>query len=256
MIDTHVHLTSSRFKKDRDMAIRRAHAAGVTHFVEVGYDVETSARSARFAAERDDAWATVGIHPHEAARYGDEARAEMERLARQPRVVAIGEVGLDFFRNLSPADAQREWFAWQLDLARRLDLPVVVHVRDAMDEVLDTLARDAPPRRGVLHCWSGDAAQARRAAGMGFCLGFGGTVTYGVAAYEESARAVPREAIVLETDAPYLVPMPKDVKRNEPALLGRVRARLAALRRESEEEVDAFTTENAYRVLALTPEPR
>jgi TatD DNase family protein len=165
--------------------------------------------------------------------------------------VAIGEVGLDFYRNLSPPDVQRAWFADQLGLAADRGLPVVVHCRDAMDEVLDTLERLAPPRRGVLHCWSGDAAQARRAVDLGFRVAFGGTLTYGDARLEESARAVPQSALVLETDSPYLIPMPKDTKRNEPALLTRVRARLAALRGESEEEVDAFTTQNALELFAI-----
>ena len=251
MIDTHCHLSSSRYKRDRSQVMARARAAGVTHFIEVGYDLATARRSTELAAAEPDVWATVGIHPHEVGSAPPGARGELERLCRAPRVVAVGEVGLDFYRNLSPADVQREWFADQLALAAEAGLPVVVHCRDAMDEVLETLEKLAPPRRGVLHCFSGDAGQAKRAVDFGFFVAFGGTLTYGELRLEEAARAVPRASLVLETDSPYLVPMPKDTKRNEPALLSRVRARLAALRGESEGEVDAFTTENALRLFAI-----
>jgi len=251
VIDTHCHLSSSRYKKDRSQVMARARAAGVTHFVEVGYDLATSSRSVELAAAETDVWAAVGLHPHEVGGVRPEARKEIATLARASRVVAVGEIGLDFYRNLSPPDVQRAWFADQLRLAAEAGLPVIIHSRDAMDEVLDTLEKLAPPRRGVLHCWSGDQEQARRAVGLGFKVAFGGTLTYGEARLEESARAVPQSALVLETDSPYLVPMPKDTKRNEPALLPRVRARLAALRGESEGEVDAFTTQNALELFAI-----
>jgi TatD DNase family protein len=251
VIDTHCHLGSSRFKSDRNEVIARARRAGVERFVEVGYDVATSERSVAIAAQERGVWASVGLHPHEVAKAQDSAFERLRALAREPRVVAIGECGLDFYRDLSPRDLQREWFERQLGLANELALPLVIHVRDAMDETLDRLAKAAPARGGTMHCWSGDAAQAKRAVALGFKLGFGGTLTYGVAAYEDSARAVPDDALLLETDAPYLVPEPKDVKRNEPALLARVRARLAALRGVSEERIDELTTENAARLFAL-----
>lgn len=251
MIDTHCHLGSSRFKSDRSQVIARARGAGVERFVEVGYDLATSERSVKLAAEEPGVWATVGLHPHEVAKAPDDAFDRLKQLATSERVVAIGECGLDFYRDLSPRDLQREWFERQLGLANELSLPLVIHVRDAMDETLDRLERARPARAGVMHCWSGDAAQAKRAVELGMKLGFGGTLTYGVAAYEDSARSVPDEALLLETDAPYLVPEPKDVKRNEPALLTRVRARLAALRGVSEDRIDELTTENAARLFAL-----
>ena len=252
MIDTHCHLTSSRFKKDRELALQRARSAGVTHFVEVGYDLGTSERSLRLAAAESDVWATVGIHPHEVAKAPDNWLDPLRALASAREVVAIGEIGLDFYRNLSPPDLQRRLFAEQLELARELDLPVVIHTRDAMDEMLDTLEAAAPPRRGLLHCYSGNAQQARRAVDLGFGVAFGGTLTYGDRDLEAAVRAVPREYLLLETDAPYLVPAPKDTRRNEPALLTRVRAAVARLRGESEPEVDAYTTEAAIRILALS----
>jgi TatD DNase family protein len=250
VIDTHCHLSSSRFQKDRAAVLARARAAGVTRFVEVGYDLGTSERAVRLAAAEPDVWASVGLHPHEVAKGAPETLPALARLARAPRVVAVGEIGLDFYRDLSPRDTQREWFRAQLALAAEAGLPVILHTRDAMDEMLDTLAAHAPPRRGILHCYAGDAAQARRAVDLGFALGIGGSLTHGFPDLEAAVRSVPRTALVLETDAPYLVPAPRDTKRNEPALLARVRAALAALRGESQEEVDAFTTENALRVLA------
>lgn len=250
MIDTHCHLGSSRFRKDRAEVMARARQAGVTHFVEVAYDLSTSERSIALVREHGDMWASVGMHPHEVAKAPPNAFDQISKLCKAPEVVAIGECGLDFYRDLSPRDLQREWFERQIELAKLRNLPLIVHVRDAMDEALDRLEKGNNPRKGIMHCWSGNAEQARRAADMGFVLGIGGSLTYGDASLEEAAQAAPNEAIVLETDAPYLVPMPKDTKRNEPALIARVRAKLAALRGTSEKAIDDLTTANAQRILA------
>jgi TatD DNase family protein len=250
MIDTHCHLGSSRFRKDRPEVMARARAAGVEHFVEVAYDLPTSERCIALSREHEDMWASVGLHPHEVAKAPKDAYEQLERLSLDKEVVAIGECGLDFYRDLSPRDLQREWFERQIELAKQRKLPLIVHVRDAMDEALDRLSRNTPERKGIMHCWSGNAAQARRAAELGFVLGFGGSLTYGDQDLEEAAQQVPDSALVLETDAPYLVPMPKDTKRNEPALIARVRAKLAALRRTSEKAIDELTTANAQRILA------
>jgi len=195
-------------------------------------------------------WASVGLHPHEVAKAQKDAYRRLEALSEDPQVVAIGECGLDFYRDLSPRDLQREWFERQIELAKQRKLPLIVHVRDAMDEALDRLEKGNNERKGIMHCWSGNAAQAKRAADMGYVLGIGGSLTYGDADLEAAAREAPDEAIVLETDAPYLVPMPKDTKRNEPALIARVRAKLAALRGTSEKAIDDLTTANAQRILA------
>jgi TatD DNase family protein len=250
MIDTHCHLGSSRFRKDRDEVMARARAHGVERFVEVAYDLSTSERGIALAREHQDMWASVGMHPHEVAKAPQGAYERIAELSHAPEVVAIGEVGLDFYRDLSPRDLQRDWFERQIALAKERDLPLIVHVRDAMDEALERLEAARPPRAGIMHCWSGNAEQALKAAGLGFVLGFGGSLTYGEAALEEAARQAPDEALVLETDAPYLVPMPKDTKRNEPALIARVRAKLAALRGTSEKAIDDLTTANAQRILA------
>jgi TatD DNase family protein len=204
-----------------------------------------------YTAEEPDVWATAGVHPHEVATAPDGAFERLRAQAQGPRVVASGECGLDFYRNLSPPDLQRAWFERQLALACELSLPLVVHSRDAMDETIDRIERARPPRHGVMHCWSGDAAQALRAAKLGMKLGFGGSLTYGDPGLEEAARVVPDDALLLETDAPYLVPEPRDTKRNEPALMTRVRAKLARLRGTSEDAIDELTTQNATRLFAL-----
>jgi TatD DNase family protein len=250
MIDTHCHLGSSRFRKDRAEVMARAREAGVEHFVEVAYDLPTSERCIALSREHADMWASVGLHPHEVAKASKDAFEQLQRLSEDPEVVAIGECGLDFYRDLSPRDLQREWFIRQIDLARQRNLPVIVHVRDAMDEALDRLSKNTPERKGIMHCWSGNARQAQRAAELGFVLGFGGSLTYGDKELEEAAQQVPDSALVLETDAPYLVPLPKDTKRNEPALIARVRAKLASLRKTSEKAIDDLTTANAQRILA------
>jgi len=228
----------------------RARQAGVQHFVEVAYDLSTSERSIALAREHEDMWASVGMHPHEVAKALPDAYEKLEALSEHEQVVAIGECGLDFYRDLSPRDMQREWFERQIELAKKRNLPLIVHVRDAMDEALDRLEKGNNPRAGIMHCWSGNAEQATRAASLGYVLGIGGSLTYGDPSLEEAAQAAPDEAIVLETDAPYLVPMPKDTKRNEPALIARVRAKLAALRGTSEKAIDDLTTANAQRILA------
>ena len=250
MIDTHCHLGSSRFRKDRDEVMARARQAGVEHFVEVAYDLPTSERCISLSREHGDMWASVGLHPHEVAKAQPGAFELLERLSHDEEVVAIGECGLDFYRDLSPRDLQREWFERQIDLAKERKLPLIVHVRDAMDEALERLEKGANERKGIMHCWSGNAKQALKAADLGFVLGFGGSLTYGDPDLEEAAKQVPENALVLETDAPYLVPMPKDTKRNEPALIARVRAKLAALRGTSEKAIDDLTTANAQRILA------
>jgi TatD DNase family protein len=216
MIDTHCHLGSSRFRKDRAEVMARARQAGVHHFVEVAYDLPTSERSIALASEHEDMWASVGMHPHEVAKALPDAYAKLEALSEDKEVVAIGECGLDFYRDLSPRDMQREWFERQIELAKKRNLPLIVHVRDAMDEALDRLEKGNNPRAGIMHCWSGNAAQAKRAADMGYVLGIGGSLTYGDVSLEEAARTVNDEAIVLETDAPYLVPMPKTRSATNP----------------------------------------
>ena len=221
MIDTHVHLQRDDFADDRDQVFARAHEAGVRGFLEVGYDLDSSERALALARWRGDVRATVGVHPHDAllladadGRLTDDGRRGLDRLAAlaaADEVVAVGEIGLDFYRDLSPRPAQRAALAAQLELAARADLPVVFHIRDAYPETLALVdASGLPPRGGVLHSFAGEAEHARWARARGCVLGIGGPVTY----KNSKLPAVLREAgvradeVLLETDAPWLPPVP------------------------------------------------
>jgi TatD DNase family protein len=253
LFDTHAHLHFPDFEPDFDAMMDRARAAGVRGMVTIGTDVETS-RAAVAIAERDpQVWATVGLHPHDADS-GDDARfEELERLARSPRVVAIGEMGLDFFRNLSPRPAQEAAFRRQLGLARALAKPAVLHCRDAHAEMLAILAEERVAEvGGIMHCFSGDVEIARRCLDLGLLISLAGPVTYPNArALPAVARFVPADRLVVETDCPFLPPQPYRGKRNEPAYVTITAARVAELRGERLEELAPRLTGNARRVFRL-----
>ena len=245
MIDTHCHLADKRFDKDREPAIERAHAAGVRAFVEIAYAPAIVERAHAIAARHPDLFLCVGVHPSEAGRVPDDYLETLRDHARHARVVAIGETGLDFYRDHAPREAQERWFRAQLALADEMGLPVVIHQRAALEETLTILEETRPAAAGVLHCFDDGPAAAERARALGFKLGIGGCVTYGHDALEAVVRSAPAEMLVLETDSPYLEPEPRSLRRNEPALLARVVARLCDLRGWSADEADRVTTANA-----------
>jgi TatD DNase family protein len=265
MIDTHCHLSHDRFRADRDAVLERARAAGVTAVVEVGWDLASSRAAIELARRHPGTlFPTAGIHPHYVAAAPAGAIAELRALAAGGALVAIGETGLDFYRNLSPRDRQEELFRAHIRLAREFALPLVVHSREATARTLEILAAEAGAARGagtatgaangaggVLHCFSGNRAEAQEAVDRGFLLGFGGTLTYGDDELRAVARAVPAAALLLETDAPYLAPAPRRRERNEPAWMAAARERLAAIRGVSPAEIDRITTENARRLFRL-----
>ena len=253
LFDTHAHLHFPEFAGDLEAVLERARAAGVRRMVTIGTDVESTRAAVALAAREPDVWAAVGIHPH-AAGDADEAQlAEIERLAAAPRVVAIGETGLDFFRLLSPRDAQERLFRAQLALARRLHKPVLVHCRDAHEETLAILAEvPVGEAGGIMHCFSGDTAIARRCLDLGLLISLAGPVTYPKArALPEVAKAVPADRLVVETDCPFLPPQPYRGKRNEPAYLAVTAARVAELRGEPLEGLASRMSENARTLLRL-----
>jgi TatD DNase family protein len=257
LVDTHAHLHFPDFADDLDEVLARARAAGLRATVTIGTDVETSRAAIALAEREADVWATVGVHPHDAGAADDRALAEIARLARSPRVVAVGEIGLDYFRNLSPRDAQARTFTRLLHLAGDLGKPVVVHCRDAYDDVLRALAA-GPVREtgGIMHCFSGDADAARRALDLGLVISIAGPVTYPSArALPEVVRLVPADRLVVETDCPYLPPQPWRGKRNEPAYLAVTAGQVAALRGEPLDAVAARTSATARRVLRLPEWP-
>jgi TatD DNase family protein len=230
IIDSHAHLQFDEYAAVLDDVLARAREAGVTAIVNVGTDLASSRAAVALAERFPQLYATVGLHPHEAATFTGEVGAMLADLARHPKVVAIGETGLDYYYQHAPREAQLTAFRAQLELAQAVELPVVVHSRDAKEETLRLLAESAPGRKGVLHCFTGDLDMAQRAIGMGFYISFSGIVTFKNAGpLREVAHALPLESILIETDCPFLTPTPYRGKRNEPAFVGRVAEQLAEL---------------------------
>jgi TatD DNase family protein len=246
--DTHCHLNHPDLYPEWQAALFRAQQSGVERLILIGYDLESSRRAVELAAQSDALYAAVGIHPHDAAQCDADALATLRQLAQQPRVVAVGEIGLDFYRDLSPRAAQYEAFHAQMRLAQSLGLPVILHCRDAYDELLGVLAK-YPTVQGVLHCFSGTAAHAQRGLELGYSLGIGGVITFKSA---EPLRAIvqsmPRDRLLLETDAPYLAPHPYRGKRNEPAYLPLIAQQVATLWEIPPESLSELTEANVARV--------
>lgn len=251
MIDTHCHLADKRFDKDRPLVLDRARVAGVTHVVEIAYAPEIVPRAHAIAAAHAWVFVCVGVHPSESARVPDEYLATLRDHARHARVVAIGETGLDFYRDYAPRADQERWFRAQVRLADELGLPVVIHQRAAFEDTLAILEEMKPAAGGVLHCFDDGPAAMERARRLGFKLGLGGVLTYGHAALEQAVSAAPADMLVLETDAPYLEPEPRSLRRNEPGLLTRVLPKLCELRGWDPAEADRTTTANARALFRM-----
>ena len=253
MIDTHVHFNSPDLAADLPGTIARAEAAGVTRFVVIGFDIASSGRAVQLAAGDNRIFAVVGVHPHDAKQWNDAAADALREWAAHPRVVAIGEIGLDYYRDLSPRDAQETAFRAQIALAQQVKIPLVIHCRDAYEETMAILEAEAGDLTVILHCFAGDAAHAARAFQRGWYLGIGGSLTYKKNdALREIVRKAPASALLLETDAPYLSPEPlRGRYPNEPARLPLVAEKIAALRAETRAEVAAYTGENAERAFRI-----
>ncbi len=251
MIDTHCHLCDKRFDRDRANVLDRARHVGVTHLVEIAYGPGIWEKAFALAADHANVFLCVGVHPSEAAKVPMAALDELRGHAGHARVVAIGETGLDFYRDYAPREDQERWFRAQLALADEKGLPVVIHQRSALEDVMAILEEVRPQAGGVLHCFDQDAATVERARAIGFKLGLGGVLTYGHAALDEAVRSAPEDMLVLETDAPYLEPEPRSLKRNEPSLLTRVAARLCELRGWTPRQAVEITRRNARELFRL-----
>ena len=252
LVDSHCHLLDRRFDEDREAVIAAAHAAGVSHMVAVGTDHADNPGYLRLAERTPSIAVAVGIHPHEAASVDEALWKDLEEWAGHPSVAAVGESGLDYHYMHSPAERQQEVFLRHIDLARRLDLPLVVHSRDAQEDTLAILREHGRGLRGVLHCFSGDHAMARAALEMGFFVSVAGPVTFRKAgALRDVLREVPVERLLVETDAPYLAPEPRRGRRNEPALLVHTARALAELKGLSFDDVARITTLNAHRLFGI-----
>jgi TatD DNase family protein len=251
MVDTHVHLNHSDFSGDLDGVVKRAQQAGVTRMVNIGYDLASSLATISLTERYPFVYGAVGVHPHDAKTYDDKVEQELERMVDKEKVVAIGEIGLDFYRDLTPRDKQREVFARQLDLARNKNMPVVIHCRDAFEDVVAILQDRGKHYRGIFHAFSGDESMARRVLDLGFHIGVGGVVTFKNSNLAEVVAKMPKHAIVLETDCPYLAPMPFRGKRNEPAYLVHVVKKILQVTGETADELTTRTDYNFANALKL-----
>lgn len=254
LFDSHLHLTAARFSPDRGEVVARARARGVEGMVTVASNPEDARDAAALAAGTRGLWATAGLHPHEADRTSRALIAEVERIAAAPEVVAIGETGLDFHYDNAARAAQRENFEAHLGLAARLGLPIVVHSRSAEDDTAALVSAHGDGVTGVLHCFTGGDALLEAALGADWYVSFSGLVTF-VSDLAGAVRAVPADRLLIETDAPYLAPVPRRGRRNEPGFLVHTCERVAALRDIPFEEAAATTTANARRFYGLDPGP-
>ena len=259
MFDSHCHLTDGRFDEDRAAVLDAAFQAGVTRIVTVASNLEDARAAAKLAGSHAELagshaalWSTAGIHPHEVSETEDADLAAVRELAAtDPRVVAIGETGLDYFYDHSPRELQRRWFEAQLEVAAELDLPIVIHTREAEDDTIAVL-RNAPESvLKVLHCFTGNMKLLEVGLEEGCYVSFAGIVTFSKFDGQEVVRAVPEDRLLAETDAPYLAPVPRRGKRNEPAFVTHVVAALADIRGESVGAVAEATARNAVRCYAL-----
>jgi TatD DNase family protein len=257
-IDTHCHLTMKEYAADREEVIRRAVDAGVTHLVCVGYDLPSSIASVELAHKHPEVYATVGIHPHDARTATEEALVKIRALSESEKVVAIGETGLDFYRNLSPRQAQEASLRAQIGLANEFDLPLIVHDREAHDEVLKILEEEQASR-AVLHCFPGDLSLAREVTARGYLISFGGPITYeknGSGRLSRIVEELPLEKVMLETDAPYLTPVPHRGERNEPAYIPLIAERVARAAKLTVADVARVTTHTARAFFGIgEPDP-
>ncbi|HEX9749753.1 MAG TPA: TatD family hydrolase [candidate division Zixibacteria bacterium] len=253
MIDSHAHLNFDAFDSDRDAVVERAHQAGVHTIINIATDFESCERVLELAERYERTYATVGIHPHDAGIWeGSASTKRLMELAQHPKVVAIGEIGLDYYRNLSPPDQQRRAFIEQMAVARDCQLPIVIHNRDAFDDIFALVLKSGTPSLGgVFHCFSESPQTARQVIDLGFHVSVNGIVTFKNATMSEVARTVRLDRMLLETDCPFLAPHPHRARRNEPSYIPLVAAHIATLRGIDVTDVEAQTDANVRRLFRL-----
>lgn len=244
--ESHAHYDDKRFKEDRGELLQKLlPASGVSHVINIGCDVKSSEMSIRLADQYDYIYAAVGVHPHELYDMSSQTIAKLKKLSEHPKVVAIGEIGLDYYYDTHPRELQRFWFRQQLRLAEEVNKPVVIHSREASQETFDII-QSTHVRCGSIHCYSGSAQMAQDYVKMGFHIGIGGVVTFSNAKkLVETVEAIPMESILIETDCPYLAPNPNRGKRNDSTNLKYVVEKIAEIKKLTPEEVAKITEENA-----------
>lgn len=246
--ESHAHLDDKRFREDREELLGLLPSCGIDYVVNVGCDVKSSKQSIRLAERYDYIFASVGIHPHELYDMSSQTIEELRRLSQHKKVVAIGEIGLDYYYDTHPRELQQFWFRQQLRLAESVNKPVIIHSRDASQETFDIMSA-SNVRKGVIHCYSGSAPMAVEYTKMGFYIGIGGVVTFPNAKkMVEVVDAVPLEKILIETDSPYLAPAPNRGKRNDPRNLEYIVTKIAEIKNISPENVANITSKNAQNL--------
>lgn len=252
LIDTHTHLDFDQYDGDRKNAILRAKEANVKAMITIGIDLETSKRSIEIAQQYPNIFAAVGIHPHDAGKATQEDINELETLLDFPQVVAIGEVGLDFYHNLSARDVQRKMLRMFLDWSLTKDYPLIIHTREANEDILNIIREKSRSGwRGVFHCFSGDAKMAEQVLEMGFHISFTGNVTFKNSRSVHVMKTVPLEKLMIETDSPFMAPVPHRGKRNEPAFVNQVAQKIAETKGLETHEVAKITSQNAINLFGL-----
>jgi TatD DNase family protein len=253
LIDSHSHLEMPAFKGDLEQVIQRAKASGVEYIFTVGTEKKDWGRALEIAHSNSSVYAILGVHPHNAKEIDEETYSTLRKLCQDEKVRAYGEIGLDFYRNLSPRDVQLKRFREQIVLAKELRLPIVVHDREAHEETLEVLKSGrAEECGGIIHCFSGDYEMAKECIEMGFYISIPGTITFkNTAAFQQIVKHLPLESLLIETDAPFLAPVPFRGKRNEPSYVRYTAQKVAEIKKVSFEKVGEVTTENALRVYSL-----
>lgn len=248
LVDSHAHLDSGQYNSDREAVITRAAANGISHILTIGCDLASSQTSCELAQQYENVYAAVGVHPHDAKEIDETALNQLELLLAQPKVVALGEIGLDYYRDHCPRDIQQSAFRQQIRLARKLKKPIIVHDRDAHDDLLQILAEeDAGEVGGVVHCFSGDTAMARRCIELGFYISFTGNITYPKnEELREVIKAISIDKMLIETDCPYLSPQPFRGKRNEPGYVRHCAQKIAEIKGLTYADVARITSRNCY----------
>lgn len=250
--DTHAHLDDPVYTEDFAEVAARMQSSGIFRVTNVGCDLPSSERSVKLAQDYDFIYAAIGIHPHNAAEATDETWAKLLLLAKQQKVLAWGEIGLDYYRDLSPHSIQKEIFIQQIKLANEVGLPIIIHNRDAHQDILEIVKAHLPKYGGVFHCYSGSWEMAKVLLNLGFYLSFAGPVTYKNARHTvEVAVHAPMDRILVETDSPYLTPEPQRGKRNEPTYVRKIVEKLAEIKNLPFEDVALQTTCNAETIFNL-----
>jgi len=241
VVDTHVHIHMSQFDVDRDLIIQDFEKENIEFIVEVGVDLKSSKKALKLAYDNEKIFAAIGIHPHDVKDASTDALEELEKMTKLDKVVAIGEIGLDYYRDLSPRDLQKRYFIDQIEIAKWIGKPIIVHVRDAYDDALKILEEHAKGLKVVIHSFSGDLNEAHKATSLGFMLGISGPVTFKNAIkLREIIKEIPLNYLLSETDCPYLTPEPFRGKRNEPKYVKYIVKKIAQIK-----EKDIELTANA-----------